>query len=59
MKIPDGDHKMRSYQVVSIAPVNQDANMIDSTRAELDRLRAVALAAEERELDRCPCEPAD
>jgi len=35
------------------------ASMIDSTRAELDRLRAVALAAEERELDRCPCEQAD
>ena len=33
------------------------SNMIDSTRAELERLRAVALAAEEHEFD--ACEPAD
>ena len=35
------------------------ANMIDSTRAELERLRAVALAAEEWAADISPCEPAD
>jgi chromosome segregation ATPase len=35
------------------------ANMIDSTRAELERLRAVALAAEELDTDLSPCEPAD
>ena len=33
------------------------ASMINSTRAELERLRAVALAAEESDLN--PCEPAD
>jgi len=33
------------------------ASMIDSTRAELERLRALALASEEYEVD--SCEPAD
>jgi len=50
MKIPDGDRKMRSYQVVSIAPVNQDANMQSSTRPY--RSPATMPAPTDRPMDR-------